>query len=74
MKAIQGDAEYQQMFQKAYGREMNYEDLGRAIGAFERTLVFVDSPFRRFLDGRDEGHFRGRKPRAGSCSTARPAA
>jgi cytochrome c peroxidase len=30
---------------------MNYEDLGRAIGAFERTLIFVDSPFRKFLDG-----------------------
>jgi cytochrome c peroxidase len=51
MKAIQGDAEYQQAFKKAFGREMNYEDLGRAIGAFERTLVFVDSPFRKFLNG-----------------------
>jgi cytochrome c peroxidase len=30
---------------------MNYEDLGRAIGAFERTLVFLDSPFRKFLAG-----------------------
>lgn len=51
MKAISGDAEYQEAFKKAYGREMNYEDLGRAIGAFERTLVFVDSPFRRFMAG-----------------------
>ena len=25
--------------------------LGRAIGAFERTLIFIDSPFRRFLEG-----------------------
>jgi cytochrome c peroxidase len=51
LKAIQGDAEYQAAFKKAYGREMTYEDLGRAIAAFERTLVFVDSPFRRFLQG-----------------------
>lgn len=51
LKAIQGDREYQQAFRKAFGREMNYEDLGRAIGAFERTLVFIDSPFRRFLAG-----------------------
>jgi cytochrome c peroxidase len=51
MKAIRDDAEYQEAFKKAYGRQMNYEDLGRAIGAFERTLVFVDSPFRRFLAG-----------------------
>jgi len=51
MKAIADDPEYQQAFRKAYGREMNYEDLGRAIGAFERTLVFMDSPLRRFLAG-----------------------
>jgi len=51
MKAIGGDAEYQAMFKKAFGRDMNYQDLGRAIGAFERMIVFVDSPFRRFLAG-----------------------
>ncbi len=51
LKAIRDVPEYQEAFQKAYGREMNYDDLGRAIAAFERTLVFVDSPFRRFLNG-----------------------
>ena len=51
LKAIRDVPEYQEAFKKAYGREMNYEDLGRAIAAFERTLVFVDSPFRRFLNG-----------------------
>ena len=51
LKAIQDVPEYQEAFKKAYGRAMNYEDLGRAIAAFERTLVFVDSPFRRFLNG-----------------------
>jgi len=51
VKAIAGDAEYQKAFKEAYGREMNYEDIGRAIGAFERVLVFIDSPFRRFLQG-----------------------
>ncbi len=50
-RAIADDAEYRQMFQKAYGRDVNYEDIGRAIGAFERTMVFLDSPFRRFLEG-----------------------
>lgn len=44
MKAIAQDTEYQQMFQKAYGRDPNYEDVGRAIAAFERTLVFLDAP------------------------------
>ena len=51
MAAIKDDAEYQKMFREAYGRDMNYEDLGRAIGTFERTMVFVDSPFRRYLNG-----------------------
>ena len=51
VKAIKDDPEYQTAFRKAYGRDVNYEDIGRAIAAFERTLVFVDSPFRRFLNG-----------------------
>lgn len=51
VKAIAGDAEYQQMFQKAYGRSINFDDIGRAIAAFERTMIFTDSPFRHFLDG-----------------------
>jgi cytochrome c peroxidase len=49
--AISGDAEYQRMFQQAYGRAPNYDDIGRAIAAFERTLIFLDSPFDRFLAG-----------------------
>jgi len=51
VKAISGDPAYQKAFKEAYGRDVNYEDMGRAIGAFERTLVFIDSPFRRFLEG-----------------------
>jgi len=54
MNAIKDDAEYQKMFREAYDRDMNFEDLGRAIGAFERTMVFVDSPFRRYLDGDED--------------------
>ena len=51
VRAIQDDGEYQAAFREAYGRRVNYEDIGRAIAAFERTLIFVDSPFRRFLEG-----------------------
>jgi len=50
-RAIADDAEYQRMFQAAYGSDPNYADIGKAIGAFERTLVFLDSPFDRFLAG-----------------------
>lgn len=51
VEAIRSDLAYRKAFKEAYGRGVNYEDIGRAIGAFERTLVFIDSPFRRFLGG-----------------------
>lgn len=51
VRAIAGDPEYQAAFQKAYGSAVNYDDIGRAIAAFERTMVFIDSPFRRYLAG-----------------------
>lgn len=50
-KAIADDPEYQKAFTEAYGRGVNYEDIGRAIAAFERTLIFTNSPFSRFLRG-----------------------
>jgi cytochrome c peroxidase len=40
------------MFQAAYGRSPNYEDIARAIAAFERTLVFLDAPFDDFVAGK----------------------
>ena len=54
VQAIAGDPTYPPLFQKAYGRPPNYEDIGRAIAAFERTLVFLGSPFDRFLAGDSE--------------------
>jgi cytochrome c peroxidase len=51
VKAIAGDPAYAKAFQDAFGRDINYEDVGRAIAAFERTLVFLDSPFRRYVEG-----------------------
>lgn len=49
--AIKDDAEYVKMFQAAYGRAPGFDDIARAIGAFERTLIFLDAPFDRFLAG-----------------------
>jgi len=51
MAVIGKDPEYVRMFQTAYGRAPTFDDVGRAIAAFERTLVFLDSPFDRFLAG-----------------------
>src|ERR1700726_3768877 len=51
MAAVNTDHTYQGLFQKAYGRAPNYDDLGRAIASFERTLIFLDAPFDRFAAG-----------------------
>jgi cytochrome c peroxidase len=51
LAAIAGDASYQQDFQRAFGRAPNFDDLARAIAAFERTMVFLDAPFDRFARG-----------------------
>jgi cytochrome c peroxidase len=51
MAAVNTDHAYQGLFQKAYGRPPNYDDLGRAIASFERTLIFLDAPFDRFTAG-----------------------
>jgi cytochrome c peroxidase len=49
--SIANDPEYQKAFQAAYGRAVTYEDIGRALAAFERTLIFLDAPFDRFARG-----------------------
>jgi cytochrome c peroxidase len=46
--------EYRAAFQQAWGREVNYEDLRASIGAFERTLIFLDAPLDRFRAGDTE--------------------
>jgi cytochrome c peroxidase len=43
--------DYPPAFQAAYGREVNYDDIERAIAAFERTLIFLDAPFDAFQRG-----------------------
>jgi cytochrome c peroxidase len=43
--------DYPAAFQEAYGRPVNFEDLKRAIAAFERTLNFLDAPFDAWLAG-----------------------
>jgi len=51
MAGVSKDPAYQSQFQKAYGHAPNYEDLGRALASFERTLIFLDAPFDRFAAG-----------------------
>ncbi len=51
MAVVAKDPDYVRMFQSAYGRAPSFDDLARAIAAFERTLVFLDAPFDRYLGG-----------------------
>jgi cytochrome c peroxidase len=51
LAGIADDKEYQVAFQAAYGRAPNFDDVGRALAAFERTLVFISAPFDRFAQG-----------------------
>ena len=53
LAAFADDPEYIRMFRDAYGSEPNYDDMMRAIAAFERTMVFLDSPFDRYLAGNE---------------------
>jgi cytochrome c peroxidase len=43
--------DYQQAFQRAFGRPPNGPDLLRAIGSYERTQLSFDSPFDHFIAG-----------------------
>lgn len=51
LSKIKDDAQYKEMFQKAYGRDINYKDIGNAMAVFERTLVFMDAPGLRYIKG-----------------------
>lgn len=44
---------YQTQFQKVFGEPINAENLGKAIAAFERTILAGNSPFDRFKAGDD---------------------
>jgi cytochrome c peroxidase len=69
-------------FQKVFGRPPNWEDMGKALGAFERTRLSTEAPFDRFLHGDQKALsasqqrgwtlFTG-KARCGSCHTYDPA-
>jgi cytochrome c peroxidase len=50
---LRANAEYRSLFAGAFGSEqpVNAENLGRAIAAFERTLLANNSPFDRYMRG-----------------------
>jgi cytochrome c peroxidase len=78
VKRLRAIPEYAAEFQSVFGAEVKIELVGKAIAAYERTLVSGDSPFDRFIAG-DQGAiseaakrgfalFRG-KARCSRCHT-----
>jgi len=51
VRSLAAYPDYQQAFQKVFGRPPNGPDLLRAIASYERALTSFDSPFDRFLAG-----------------------
>jgi cytochrome c peroxidase len=51
VKMVAAIPEYRTAFQKVFGRAVNYDDIGRAIAAFERTVISGNAPIDRFLRG-----------------------
>jgi len=74
--------EFVQAFQEVFGHPVNWEDMGKALAAFERTRLSSEAPFDRFLHGDEKALnasqrrgwalFTG-KARCASCHTYDPA-
>ena len=74
--------EFVDAFKQVFGRPVNWEDLGKALAAFERTRLSTEASFDRFLHGdqkalsdsqrRGWALFTG-KARCASCHTYDPA-
>ena len=74
--------EFVEAFRKVFSRPPNWEDMGKALAAFERTRLSTEAPFDRFLHGDEKALnasqrrgwalFTG-KARCGNCHTYDPA-
>jgi cytochrome c peroxidase len=53
VKKLAAIPEYASEFQKVFGRTLNYDDLSKAIAAFERTIISGDAPIDRFIRGEE---------------------
>src|SRR5919109_5172431 len=63
MEKLNAIPDYAERFQKVFGTPANPEALGKALAAFERTLVSRNAPFDRYMTGdwqaMSEGALRG---------------
>ena len=68
--------EYVALFEFAYNRPPTFEDISRALAAFQRTLVFLDAPFDAYRAGQadaiSEAAQRGFDLFAEHCTSCHP--
>lgn len=51
IKRLSGVPEYRQRFQAAFGTEVTRDGIGKALAAFERTIISGNSPYDRYEAG-----------------------
>jgi cytochrome c peroxidase len=55
IETLESAADYQGMFETAFGRKPTMESIGQALASYQRTLVSAASPFDRWYFGGDQG-------------------
>lgn len=45
---------YQEAFERVFHREINFDDIARALASYERTQVSFDSPFDHYIAGESD--------------------
>lgn len=53
-KKLNGIAGYRKQFQEVFGTDVTAENVAKAIGAFERTILSGDAPYDRFKNGDED--------------------
>ncbi len=51
VEKVKGISGYRDLFERAFGRDVNVDDIARAIASFERTIVSWDSRWDQFITG-----------------------
>ena len=57
IQRIQSLSDYDNLFERAFGRGPDMQTIGMALASYERTLVSGDSPFDRWYFGQNESTF-----------------
>jgi cytochrome c peroxidase len=51
LQTLRGDRQYRRLFRAAFDRDPEWEDVGRALASFVRTIRSGNSPYDRFRNG-----------------------